>query len=71
MPPKAVEPGKRERYPQQHVRAGRGTPGYNGDVEVYETPVPKSFEGDGGIENLKSKDSPKGTKAKDAPEGDK
>lgn len=52
MPSKAVEPGKRDRYPQQHVRPGRGVPGYTGDVEVYATKRPASYEGDGGVSTL-------------------
>lgn len=36
MPSKAVE-SKKARYPQQHVREGRGTPGYSGNVDVYPT----------------------------------
>lgn len=47
-----VEGKGRDRYPQQHVRAGRGTPGYTGNVEVYATAIPKSFEGDAGIHTL-------------------
>lgn len=43
---KAFETDK-PRMPQQHVREGRGVPGYTGDVEVYETPVPKTLATDG------------------------
>jgi hypothetical protein len=56
MGSKGVEPGAKDRYPQQHVRPGRGVPGYQGDVEVYPTPRPASFEGDGGTATLKAKE---------------
>lgn len=71
MASKAVEPGKKDRYPQQHVRAGRGVPGYTGDVEVYETPRPSSYEGEGGVSTLvaaEKKDEPEGWAAKKVPE---
>lgn len=36
MADRAVE-AKKARYPQQHVREGRGVAGYSGPVEVYPT----------------------------------
>lgn len=61
MTSKAVDGSKApERYPQQHVRPGRGVPGYTGNVEVYETPVPASYQGDGGIAALKAHDNAAG-----------
>jgi len=58
MPAKGVEPGAKDRYPQQHVRPGRGTPGYTGDVEVYATARPASYgSGDGGASTLAAKES--------------
>lgn len=77
MPSKAVESTGKPRYPQQHVRPGRGVPGYKGDVEVYKTPVPASFQEEGGTQSLakrestKAKQEPESTKAKQAPDGDK
>ncbi len=55
MTTKGVE-GKKSRYPQQHVRPGRGVAGYTGNVEVYATKVPRSFEGDGGTATLAKAD---------------
>lgn len=49
---KGIENKGKERYPQQHVRPGRGVPGYRGDVEVYATTKPASYEGDGGVGTL-------------------
>lgn len=56
MPMKGVE-GKKDRYPQQHVRPGRGVAGYTGNVEVYATEVPRSYEGDGGVGTLAKADA--------------
>lgn len=70
MPPKATE-GQKVRMPQQHVRQGRGVPGYKGDVEVYPTARPASLDSDGGIESMrderKSRSKP-ADKAKDSAE---
>lgn len=42
MADKGIE-AKVARYPQQHVREGRGVPGYTGKVQVYDTAKPASL----------------------------
>lgn len=55
------EESQKYRYPEQHVRPGRGVPGYTGNVEVVPTaPTPKSVKRVNGQ-----------TKAKQAPAEDK
>lgn len=62
MPPKSVA-SDRIRMPEQHVRPGRGVPGYTGNVEIIPTKAPATYEATGVIS---TGDKPKDAEAKNS-----